>query len=234
MNFVEIFKVVLSIYHFRCFKIHTWAPRLGGVKQKKSSWGLATNNKFLLFHSSKPRGQVPKMVYSKSFQTGRIQPKNIVKRFTSDCIYRNADLNLYWLWQRLFHFSNNRFIYWGYALPGLTVSLENPPTSFWATHFNRKWGHFPFHMLGRLICILIETICPNIWPKPPPQKAKSLLSVDVRRFKLPIFDPFSQVVEKWWQVISSLLVFVVGQTIVLVDQSRFLANWPRTPPLSQH
>ena len=73
---------------------------------------------------------IPKMVYSKSFQTGRIQPKNIVKRFTSDCIYRNADLNLYWLCQRLFHFSNNRFIYWGYALPGLSVSLENPPTSF--------------------------------------------------------------------------------------------------------
>ena len=66
---------------------------------------------------------ISKMVYSKSFQTGRIQPKNIVKKFTSDCIYRNADLNLYWLWQRLFHFSNNRFIYWGYAWPGLTVSL---------------------------------------------------------------------------------------------------------------
>ena len=38
---------------------------------------------------------IPKMLYSKRFQTGRIQPKNIVKRFTSDCIYRNADLNFY-------------------------------------------------------------------------------------------------------------------------------------------
>ena len=41
---------------------------------------------------------IPKMVCSKSFQSGRIQPKNIVKKFTSDCICRNADLNLYWLW----------------------------------------------------------------------------------------------------------------------------------------
>ena len=36
---------------------------------------------------------IPKMVYSKSFQSGQIQPKNIEKKFTSDCIYRNADLN---------------------------------------------------------------------------------------------------------------------------------------------
>ena len=34
------------------------APRLGGIKQKKSSWGSAMNNTFLLFYSPKHRSQV--------------------------------------------------------------------------------------------------------------------------------------------------------------------------------
>ena len=34
------------------------AARLGGIKQKKLSWGSAMNNTFLLFYSLKPGGQV--------------------------------------------------------------------------------------------------------------------------------------------------------------------------------
>ena len=189
------------------------APRLGGVKQKKSSWGSVTNNTFLLFHSRKPRSQVwisisrKFMFYSKSFQSGRIQPKSIVKNSLliayagmqiwiysgcgNDCfIFQIIDsfiggtLDLAWL-------SVSHKFYYEMAFVCSQNIREPKQRPFWATHFNRKWGHFPFHMPGRQICILIETICPKIWPKPPPQNAKSLLPVDVRRFKLPIFDPSS-------------------------------------------
>ena len=39
------------------------ASRLGGIKQKKSSWGSAKNNKFLLFYSPKTLSQVWILIY---------------------------------------------------------------------------------------------------------------------------------------------------------------------------
>ena len=47
-----------TIDQFRFIKIHTWPAKLGVVKQKKSSFSVATNNTFLLFYSLKPRNQV--------------------------------------------------------------------------------------------------------------------------------------------------------------------------------
>ena len=41
------------------------AARLGGIKQKKLSWGLAMNNTFLSFYSPKPRSQVWILIYWK-------------------------------------------------------------------------------------------------------------------------------------------------------------------------
>jgi len=41
------------------------AARLGGIKQKESSWGLIMNNTFLLFYSLKPRSQVWILIYRK-------------------------------------------------------------------------------------------------------------------------------------------------------------------------
>ena len=41
------------------------AARLGGIKQKKSSWGSVMNKTFLLFYSSKPRSHVWILIYRK-------------------------------------------------------------------------------------------------------------------------------------------------------------------------
>ena len=41
------------------------AGRLGGIKQKKSSWGSMTNNTFLLFYSPNPRSQLWILIYRK-------------------------------------------------------------------------------------------------------------------------------------------------------------------------
>ena len=41
------------------------AARLGGIKQKKSSWGSITNNTFLLFYSPNPRSQLWILIYRK-------------------------------------------------------------------------------------------------------------------------------------------------------------------------
>ena len=41
------------------------AARLGGIKQKKSSWGSITNNTFLLFYFPNPRSQLWILIYRK-------------------------------------------------------------------------------------------------------------------------------------------------------------------------
>ena len=102
---------------------------------------------------------ISKTVYSKSFQSGRIQPKSIVKNLLliayagmqiwihtgcgNECFsfqiidsFSGGTLDLAWLWV------SYKFDY-EMAFVCYQNIRELKQWHFWATYVNRKWGHFP-------------------------------------------------------------------------------------------
>ena len=84
----------VSTNQFRYIKIHTGLRGLliGGIKQKKSSWGSAMNNTFFMFYSPKPRSQVWILMYvetetsaERPLETGFVPPCMLPHLYLPTC-----------------------------------------------------------------------------------------------------------------------------------------------------